>query len=162
MAITYLSLGSNIGDRQKYLEIAKKGIREQIGKIIIESGIYETEPWGFESEDIFLNSVISVETMLDPSEILEIINKIETDCGRKRSHGHYISRTIDIDILFYDQLIIYQAELEIPHPLLHQRRFILIPLNEINPELIHPVNGKKIELLLKECEDKSEVRRFLF
>ena len=161
MAITYLSLGSNMGDRMGYLDTAKKGIKEQIGEIILESGIYETEPWGFESEDKFLNSVISVNTSLEPEEILKIIKNIETEGRRIRSHKQYISRTIDIDILFYDKLIIFQDELEIPHPLLHQRKFILIPLNEINPGLIHPVNGKNIELLLRECKDKSEVIKFL-
>lgn len=162
MSLSYLLLGGNIDDRLFYINKAKEFINIEIGNIIKESGIYETEPWGFKSEQYFLNQVIFIETKLSPQKLLETINIIEQKLERKRTQNQYSSRTIDIDILFYDNLVINEKNLIIPHPKLQNRKFTLIPLNEINPVFNHPVLNKSIADLLKECTDKSVVKEFLF
>ncbi len=153
----YLLTGSNLGDRYSLLERAKKIIVDKIGEIIKESSIYETAPWGFESEQDFLNQVIIITTEYLPGEVLQRCQEIEKELGRNRKSEQYSSRTMDIDILFYNDEIIHEQELIIPHERLHERRFTLEPLVEIAPDLIHPVIKKSISDILKECEDKSEV-----
>ena len=155
----YLLTGCNLGDRHGLLERAKKIIVEKIGEIDKESSIYETAPWGFESEQDFLNQVIYVSTDLSPKEVLNKCLEIENELGRVRQSEHYSSRTIDIDILFYNDEIINEQVLIIPHERLHKRRFTLEPLVEIAPDLIHPVIKKSLSDILKECNDNSEVRR---
>jgi 2-amino-4-hydroxy-6-hydroxymethyldihydropteridine diphosphokinase len=152
----FLGLGSDTGNRIRYISEAERMIGATIGKIICSSSVYETEPWGFESERKFFNRVLEVETDLDPSGLLGSVLKIESDLGRIRSGKGYSSRTIDIDILFFGDEIINEGSLVIPHPLLHERRFVLVPLNEIAPGLVHPVFEKRISILLKECKDESE------
>ena len=155
----YLLTGGNLGDRYSLLERAKKIIVEKIGEIIKESSIYETMPWGFNSEQNFLNQVFNVSTDLSPKEILNKCFEIEKELGRVRQSEQYSSRTIDIDILFYNDEIIHEQELIIPHERLHKRRFTLEPLVEIAPDLIHPVIKKSLSDILKECNDTSEVRK---
>ena len=157
MTRTFLGLGSDTGDRIKNLSDALAHIEKSIGKTIRSSSVYETEPWGFESEMKFLNQVVEVETELNPSGLLGRILRIEAEMGRLRDRTGYSSRIIDVDILFYKDEIIDYASLQIPHPRLHERKFVLVPLNEIAPDLIHPVYNKKICILLKECKDESEV-----
>ncbi len=142
-----------------YLEKARKQISLHIGKIQTTSSVYETEPWGFSAEIPFLNQVAISETILEPQQVMQKILGIEKDLGRIRKQGRYSSRRIDIDILFYDDMIINEKDLVIPHPMLHKRRFALEPLAEIEPELVHPVLKKTISDLYKECSDNSEVRK---
>lgn len=129
----FLSLGSNLGDRQAHLNKAIELIGERIGEVVRQSSFIETEPWGFESENRFLNGAILVETTLTPRQLLKATQKIERELGRKRksSSGVYHDRPIDIDILLYDDLTIDEPDLKIPHPLMHERDFVMIPLREI-------------------------------
>ncbi|MDD5569816.1 MAG: 2-amino-4-hydroxy-6-hydroxymethyldihydropteridine diphosphokinase [Bacteroidales bacterium] len=154
---TYLILGSNIGDKIYYLNNAVELIEKNIGKIILKSSVYESEPWGFESKSNFINQVICVDTNISPEKILENILLIEKKLDRVRSSIQFTDRTIDIDILFIDDLIIDKENLKIPHPLLHKRKFVLTPLVEIAEDFVHPVFKKTIEKLLEECEDKLKV-----
>lgn len=158
MENVFLSLGTNLGNRIENLSLAIHLIDDEIGEISVMSGIYETEAWGFTCDEYFLNQVIVLETCLDPEQLIEKCLFIEKGMGRVRSGSeNYESRIIDIDILFYGNQIIEQDNLQIPHPLLHLRRFILEPLCEITPELIHPVLGKPISELLSACEDQGIV-----
>jgi 2-amino-4-hydroxy-6-hydroxymethyldihydropteridine diphosphokinase len=151
--ITFLSIGSNIGNKQYNIESAIKSINSNIGEVISISKIYKSAAWGFESENNFLNNAIKVETSLSPQELLTEINKIEKQLGRKRAFSGYSDRIIDIDILFYDDLIIDEPNLKIPHPLLQDRNFVLFPLCEIAKDYIHPILKKKISELLSLCTD---------
>ncbi len=156
-----LLLGSNLGDRLSNLNEAYNKISESTREILISSSIYETEPWGFQHKNLFLNQVLVVNTDLSPESLLHLLFNIEKELGRKRRQKSFQARIIDIDILFYDDLIISTNELEIPHPKLHERRFVLEPLNEILPYLIHPVLLKSVARLLKESKDPLLVRKFL-
>ena len=133
----FLGLGSNLGDREENIQKAISLIEERVGTVLRQSSLIETEPWGFESENKFLNGVILCETQLTPRQLLKVTKKIERDLGRKKksasSHfSHlYKDRPIDIDILLYDDLTIDEPDLKIPHPLMQQRDFVMIPLNEI-------------------------------
>jgi len=160
MKIVFLGIGTNLGDRERNLEQAVAKIEEFIGRILISSSTYETEPWGFKANDEFLNLVVKVETELTPSGLLGRILMVESLLGRVRGHKRYSSRMIDIDILFYEDMIIDEESLKIPHPLLHERKFVLVPLCEIATELIHPVLKKSVADLLEICKDKSEVKKY--
>ena len=132
-----MGLGSNLGNREENIRKAILLIGERVGTVLRQSSLIETEPWGFESENKFLNGVILCETQLTPRQLLKVTKKIERDLGRKKkstsSHfSHlYKDRPIDIDILLYDDLTIDEPDLKIPHPLMQQRDFVMIPLNEI-------------------------------
>ena len=143
---TYLGLGSNLGDKRRNINGALGLISERVGEIRTLSGFYETQSWGYESAESYLNIVVEVETGLSPTALLAVTQAIESDSGRqlKTINGQYHDRTIDIDILLYDDLIINTPDLTIPHPLMHQRDFVLQPLTEIAPHLIHPILGKSI------------------
>ena len=138
MATLYLSLGTNMGDRRKNLSSALELIGHEVGTVVSESDIIETEPWGFESSNMFLNMVAKVETRLQPIEVLHATQKIERKLGRNKKSvgGAYQDRPIDIDILLYDDLVMNTPELTIPHPLMYQREFVMKPLAQIAPELI--------------------------
>lgn len=129
----YLGLGSNLGDRQGNISRAYAEIEKLIGAIVRQSALYESEPWGFESDNSFINSVICCETTLSPHEVLKKAQFIERLLGRtqKSVDGHYHDRTIDIDILLYDDLTVNEPDLKIPHPLMRQRDFVMKPLSEI-------------------------------
>ena len=130
----FLGLGSNLGDRQAHLTQAISLIAEKVGSVIRQSSFIETEPWGFESENKFLNGVILVETTLTPRQLLKTTQKIERTLGRTNkslSSKRYSDRPIDIDILLYDDLTVDEPDLKIPHPLMHERDFVMIPLKEI-------------------------------
>ena len=133
----YLGLGSNLGDCRENLERAIRLIDDRVGEVIRQSSFIETEPWGFESEHRFVNAVVLCETTKTPREVLLLTQQIERDMGRRKKSvsGGYADRPIDIDILLYDDLTIDEPDLKIPHPLMHQRDFVMIPLNEIKTNL---------------------------
>jgi 2-amino-4-hydroxy-6-hydroxymethyldihydropteridine diphosphokinase len=155
---TYLLIGGNIGDRHENLEKARQLIEAQAGKVLNQSGIYETEAWGKQDQPAFLNQVLCVETALEPRQLLHTILQAELDMGRKREEK-YGPRTIDIDILLFNNLVLETRDLTIPHPQLHLRRFALMPLAEIAAAEIHPVLKKSIDELLLECPDKLGVKK---
>ena len=142
-----LAFGSNLGDREEYILAAYRLLEEGLGVLIKKSSFIETPAWGFESENSFINSVAVFETKKTPLEALEICNKIEKELGRQRNPEYkcYQNRTIDIDILFYEDIVLDSPTLKIPHPLIAERDFVLIPLKEILPNLIHPVLKKEIK-----------------
>ncbi|MBO4659751.1 MAG: 2-amino-4-hydroxy-6-hydroxymethyldihydropteridine diphosphokinase [Prevotella sp.] len=131
--VTYLGLGTNIGDKEANIRIALEKIQESVGDIVRQSTLYVSEPWGFESENLFVNTVACVHTALSPRQLLSATQRIEKQMGRKRKsrNGVYHDRVIDIDILLYDDLHISLPDLVIPHPLMRQRDFVMIPLREI-------------------------------
>ena len=151
MAKVYISLGTNLGDKEQNLRTAVQKIEEQVGKVISLSAFYITAPWGFDSEHSFLNAAACVETELSPLEVLQKTQEIE------RELGVYSDRLIDIDLLLYDDLILSVtspsgAALNLPHPLMAERDFVMRPLTEIAPELVHPVLGKTMKVLLAQIE----------
>ena len=135
--IAYLGIGTNLGDRTANLPGAVKQINEQAGHVLACSSFIETEPWGFSSNNAFLNAVVAIDTSHTPHELLRITQEIERAMGRthKSTGGNYSDRIIDIDILLYEEVNIHDAELTIPHPLMWQRRFVYEPLWEIAPHL---------------------------
>ena len=135
----FLSIGGNIGNKQANFKQVKDLIVKNLGTIIKASSIYESPPWGFESSHTFWNQVVQIESILPPNELLENAKKIEKHFGRERKSQTYTSRQMDIDILYYEDLILQTDELTIPHPLLHKRNFVLVPLTEVAPEFIHPL-----------------------
>lgn len=157
MVRAFLLLGSNEGNRSEYLDKARRQVEARCGKVVASSRIYETAAWGNTSQASFLNQVVAVETKLDPHQLLHTILAIETSLGRLRTKK-WASRTLDIDILFYGEHIMDTGELTVPHPAIPERRFTLVPLVEIAPELLHPVLKKSMEILLRECKDTLEVR----
>ena len=149
MSVVYLGIGSNLGDRRRNIDGVIALLSERVGEVRALSGFYETQPWGYDSEELFLNVTVEVETGMSPAELLVVTQTIERDAGRqiKTVNAEYHDRTIDIDILLFDDLIINTPELTIPHPLMHLRAFVLHPLTEIAPHAVHPVLRKSIEEL---------------
>ena len=156
----FLGLGTNLGNREGNLTATIDQICGSIGEVISCSNIYETEPWGFRSRNKFLNMAIALNTGLGPDQLLSEIAEIESRIGRKRKGTKDASRTIDIDILLYGDLIIKKPGLEVPHPLIRERRFVLVPLCDIAPEKVHPVFKMTLAELLEECRDDKKVERF--
>ena len=154
----YLLTGGNEGDRFLHMQQARTNIELICGQLLLVSSIYETTPWGKTDQPDFLNQVILVDTKFSPEELLKAILSIEEKDGRKRTVKN-APRTIDIDILFYNNLILEKPGLTIPHPRIAIRRFVLEPLNEISPEFIHPVFGKTMRELLLECKDELGVKK---
>lgn len=154
MAIVYLGLGTNIGNRRGNLVKAAALLAERVGDILALSGFMETEPWGFDSENLFLNAAIKMETPLTPDELLSVTQAIEREMGRdKKSDGTYHDRVIDIDILLYDNLVIEQPGLIVPHPLMQERLFVMAPLAEIAPFERHPLLGQTFMELADSLRD---------
>ena len=156
--ITFLLLGSNLGDRKKNLSTARNAIEISVGDVLKASSVYETGAWGKTNQPDFLNEALKVQTTLSPEDLLAEILKIELTMGRTRE-VHWGQRTIDIDILLYETVIISLPSLTIPHPQLQNRRFALEPLAEIGGDAIHPVFGLTIQKVLEKCSDVLEVRR---
>ena len=149
--------GSNIGDRFGYIDYATSAIENRVGEILVKSQYYETEAWGFESEK-FINQVVVIGSKLEPLELLNELQLIEKDAGRVRFESDtYNARTLDIDILFYNDSVIDSEHLIVPHPHIAKRKFVLAPLVEINPDFIHPVLKVPVSKLFEECEDNSDV-----
>lgn len=159
MTKVYLLLGGNLGDKEKIFSEARINLHNLIGEITAQSAVYETEPWGFESTDLFWNQVLEIVTSLSPEEVLRKTQQTELELGRIRKSNQYDSRIVDIDILFYGEEIVELPTLIIPHPRIQERKFVLIPLNEIAPDLKHPVFQKTISQLLSECADELRVEK---
>jgi 2-amino-4-hydroxy-6-hydroxymethyldihydropteridine diphosphokinase len=157
-ATVFLLLGTNMGDRNKNLAETLTAIAKGIGKIRKKSSVYETAAWGKTDQEPFYNQVIELETLLNPQQVLGELLAIEQKMGRKRMDP-WGERIIDADILFYGDEIIKTNDLIVPHPQLTYRRFTLVPLNEIAPDLVHPIFQKKISELLNECPDKLSVEK---
>lgn len=153
----YLGLGSNLGNRRRNLITAAALLAERAGDVLTLSSFYETEPWGFVSENRFLNAALALETSLSPFDLLRLTQTIEREMGRaaKSAQGIYHDRLIDIDLLLYGDEVVRSAELEIPHPHLHERRFVLEPLREIAPFLRHPLLGKNMEELFQNLPSQA-------
>lgn len=150
MSRVYLGIGSNLGDKEQNIQTALKLIEERVGKVFIRSSVCKTMPWGFHSDNVFFNAAAGVETNLTPMQVLSVIKLIEVEMGRtsKSSQGLYADRIIDIDLLFYDEQIINEVMLTVPHPLLQYREFVLMPMVEIAPDFVHPVLQLPIRELL--------------
>ncbi len=158
MHTIFILLGTNEGSREENLRHATDEINKNGIKITHCSSVYVSDPWGFTAQTNFLNQVIRGETHLKPEEILDMFLRTEEQMGRKRKKRiGYSSRLIDIDLLFYDNLVMKTERLILPHPRLHERRFTLLPLAEIDKDFVHPVYQKKIWKLLEECPDTGKV-----
>ena len=145
MAIAYLGLVTNVGNKRRNMITAAALLAERVGDILALSGFYETEPWGFESENFFLNAAVKLKTSFSPLEVLQITQQIEKELGRtEKSNGVYHDRIIDIDILLYGDEVLQIPELTLPHPLMHERKFVMDPLAEIAPFVVHPVLKERI------------------
>lgn len=153
----YLLSGGNIGNRLQNLEEAANLIQKTAGTVKKKSSVYETAPWGFTNQETFLNQVICISSKLDPTALLHQLLAIEIELGRKRVEKMG-PRLIDIDILFYGNHVIFEKNLIVPHPRIVERRFVLTPLNEIAPDLVHPVYNKTVNNLMHACTDLLEVK----
>ena len=161
METAYLLFGSNMGDKMALFEQACDLINNRCGQVVAISSAYESEPWGFEAEEWFLNRLIVLETELFPDSLMHQLLDVEAELGRVRhpeTEG-YLSRPIDLDILYYGQQILDSEWVTVPHPRLHLRRFALLPLCEVAPDFVHPVLQMTQTQLLQQCPDDSIVRR---
>jgi 2-amino-4-hydroxy-6-hydroxymethyldihydropteridine diphosphokinase len=155
----YLGIGGNIGNKQINFKEVYQIIENELGTINKTSSIYETPPWGFHSNDPFWNSVIEISSRLTPKLLLSKIHLIEKGFGRKRNKERYSSREIDIDILYIDDTFMETETLIIPHPRIHQRKFVLVPLAEIAPNLKHPLIRQTSIEMLENCKDESVIKK---
>lgn len=158
VTFTCLSLGSNLGDRKSNLKRATRLLEERAGSIVRISGVYESASWGYTSLHPYYNCCLEIRTGIQPLNLMELALGIELEMGRKRNPGRYDDRIIDIDILFYGDLVLEHPQLILPHPRLSERGFVLVPLAEILPELVHPLSGKTVGELLENCPDAEGIR----
>jgi 2-amino-4-hydroxy-6-hydroxymethyldihydropteridine diphosphokinase len=154
VAIAYISLGSNIGDREAALRLAVELLNERAGNVTALSSSYETEPVGYTAQPMFLNAAARLETQLPPEQLMEVLLAIERELGRDRAATVPKGpRTIDLDLLLYDDLVVDTPQLTVPHPAMHQRRFVLEPLVEIAPDAFHPALKRSAASLLAAVRD---------
>lgn len=156
----YILLGSNLGNREENLGLALDKIAAVVGRILAQSTIYQSEPWGISQQPKFLNQVAEVNSRNDPQQVLQKLLLIETELGRERLEK-WGPRTIDLDILFFNDRVIQTENLIVPHPGIPMRRFVLVPLCEIAPNFFHPLLEKTCQQLLKECTDPLEVSPYI-
>jgi 2-amino-4-hydroxy-6-hydroxymethyldihydropteridine diphosphokinase len=154
----WIGLGSNLGDRSSNLAAAQRSIVLQDCRLISVSSIYESAPWGYESGNMFYNQCLVLETDLSPEAMLRMLQKIESEMGRVQSTGGYADRIIDLDLLFFDDLVMHTDDLVLPHPKLEERMFVLRPLAEIAPQKIHPVTGLTVSELFEKLPGKESVQ----
>ena len=159
MNIVFLQLGSNLGDRELLLKDAITAIKNRVGNIIKFSKVYESVPWRVEGQENYLNQILKVKTSLSADKVLSIVLDVEKQLGRVRIEK-WGERLIDIDIIFYNDSIIETPELCVPHKHLHERMFVLTPLHNIAPEMVHPKYNKTIEELLNRCKDAELVKEY--
>lgn len=152
----YIALGSNLGNKRRNLVTAAALLAERAGEVGAISSFYETEPWGFESEHSFLNAALMLETTLAPFDLLRLTQEVERELGRTaKTDSVYHDRLIDIDLLLYGEEVIDQPGLQIPHPLMHRRAFVMTPMAEIAPAVVHPVLGKTMKALSDLLESEN-------
>jgi 2-amino-4-hydroxy-6-hydroxymethyldihydropteridine diphosphokinase len=154
----YLCIGGNLGNREENLEETRDFIMFNIGDILAESPIYQSPAWGMEGAPDFLNQVLHVESTLTLTQLMDEIAELEEFYGRERSAEGYKSREMDVDVLFYNDEIVEEEGITVPHPRMHMRRFVLKPLSDIAGEFMHPVLKKTVTQLLAACEDTAEVK----
>lgn len=157
METVYLSLGSNLNDRKSILLWAISQLSEKAGTILAQSRWYETEAWGFKTQNKFINLCLACETNKSPKHFLSVCQRIESDAGRQRTGNSYTDRSLDIDIVFFGNRIICDEILKIPHPHFSARKFVLLPMHDIAPDYIDPQSGQSIKKLLAVCSDTSIV-----
>lgn len=157
MAVIYIGLGSNRGDRMQYLKDALHQLK-QTGTFVKSSAVYETPSWGYESDQPYLNAVVKLETLLSPEEVLTSLHAIEADSGRTRSAViRYTDRTLDLDLLYYDSLVKDTEHINVPHPRIAQRNFVLKPMLDIDPEWLDARTGFTVLDLWNALEDTGEI-----
>lgn len=161
MKKVYISLGANLGNRIETIEKAYQRINLTCGRIVLKSSFYKTPPWGFDSDQEFINSVIAIETGLDVYELLQMLKKIELSMGRnpRKKKDSYEDRLIDLDIIDYDQIVLETKFLKLPHDKMHLRNFVVIPLAEISPEWIHPITCESISYIVNFLVKKDPIER---
>ena len=152
------SLGSNLGNRFAFIEKARLLLEEKAGRLAHMSGMYESPSWGYESDLPYINCCLAIYSQMEALQLMEIALEIEEQMGRRREGSGYSDRVIDIDLLLVEDLVVDHPRLILPHPRMSERRFVLLPLAEILPEMRHPVSGLTISRLLEECSDKSAVK----
>lgn len=159
--IVYLSIGSNVGDKKAHLDAAVAALNTEPHITVNSvSGYYQTEPQNYSDQDWFVNAVLKIETDLNPDSLLDVLNVLESGLDKKGKPFRFGPRTIDLDIIYYDDRVFKSDSLEIPHPRMHERCFVLIPLCDIGPEVIHPVKKKRADELLKSIE-KQETQKVI-
>jgi len=159
MNIVFLQLGSNLGNRESLLQDAISAIEERVGKVVEKSKVYESAPWRVEGQENYLNQILKVKTEISADDVLSTILDVEKELGRIRLEK-WGERLIDIDIIFYNDSIIETAELCVPHKHMHERMFVLTPLHNIAPDMVHPKYNKTVDELLQICTDTELVKEY--
>ena len=161
ISLAYIGIGSNKGDKYSNISVSECFIEALIGSIFCRSKLYVSDPWGFDCKDTFLNKVIGIQTSIEPERLLKELLDIEKLMGRcrEKTPSGYVSRIIDLDILFYNNEIINEKALVIPHPLISQRKFVLLPMCDIAPDFIHPSINLSMLDLLAACKDETKIER---
>jgi 2-amino-4-hydroxy-6-hydroxymethyldihydropteridine diphosphokinase len=154
MSIAFICIGSNLGRREENCLRAIELLKEEGITLVRRSSVYETDPWGIKDQPRFLNMAVEIETDMEPVQLINTLNTIEQKVGRKKTH-RWGPRVVDLDILLFDDIVMDEADLKIPHPLMHERAFVLEPLNEIAPLVKHPALKKTVSELFRLLTEES-------